>query len=451
MFQPSKMIICIIGIVFWVSACGTVQPSGGASALIESTTSVEILEPASEQPPAPTATEPGEAEATESPTATQLPAPKDTPEAEGPGEFQQVTSLGDLDIDAYESVQLYALDDGTAWIISSQAVLRWDGGAWDEIISGYENILAFVDDLGRFWMLQQETGEITSWQEGEWLTYGEGDGWQSVDYSTEASWWLPEPWKATMGADNTIWLPMSHDVRTFDGQKWRAYSLDEMGFPLPEYEEMSITHSIAIPPGEAEVWVGECYYSGPGPMGGQGVRWFDGEAWHEVGEPVGPGCVSALTTDPDGNVWLGLINSAWKYELASQAWTPYSVPKELYSVFNFTHPRQLIIDRQGDAWMIEQLCGGASCDGPSHLVRLHDGAWSVFLQAQYWYSPLKQLALDGSGQAWAFWEGMVYRLAGDALQAAIPLDALGVDVSPDGKVWVVAKEGNDNTLWVMEP
>jgi hypothetical protein len=141
----------------------------------------------------------------------------------------------------------------------------------------------------------------------------------------------------------------------------------------------------------------------------------------------------------------------WRYGYADQSWTPYRLPEALLLGYNFTHPRQLIVDRVGDVWVIMQLCGGASCSGPVHLYRIHDGEWTLIIDAQDGFMPLKQLALDGSGQGWLFWDGTVYRLEGESINPVASIAARSVDVSPDGRIWVVAEHENDATLWILEP
>ena len=161
--------------------------------------------------------------------------------------------------------------------------------------------------------------------------------------------------------------------------------------------------------------------------------------------------MSVIEVDPAGNVWLGAMKVVWRYEHASQTWTPYRLPKELLLDYNFPHPRQLIVDGAGDVWVIMQLCGGASCSGPFHLYRIRDGEWSLIVDSQEWFMPLKQLALDGSGQVWLFWDGTVYRLEEESMKSVASIVARGVGVSPGGKVWVVADGEDDTALWTLEP
>ncbi len=97
------------------------------------------------------------------------------------------------------------------------------------------------------------------------------------------------------------------------------------------------------------------------------------------------------------------------------------------------------------------MCGGASCDGQANLYRIHAGVWSLVTEADYWSSSFKQLVLDEIGQGSLFWEGMFYQLDDTPLEPVTSMVAQGVDVSPDGRMWVVAGAGENINLYVREP
>jgi streptogramin lyase len=182
-------------------------------------------------------------------------------------------------------------------------------------------------------------------------------------------------------------------------------------------------------------------------MGSPGVRWFDGVTWRGEAAPVGPTCASVVDVDRAGNVWIGAQDVIWSYEPARQKWTSYPLPETALLDYNFTYVRDLIVDNSGDIWVYLQYCGGASCDANTKLHRIHAGEWSDLFEKHEWFMPLQQLVTDASGQGWLFWDGTVYRLEGDSPKPVAAFPALGVDVSPDGKMWAVA----DNALWVLEP
>jgi hypothetical protein len=220
------------------------------------------------------------------------------------GVFQRVTALPVPLPDSYSEVQVVAPADGTAWVITGQGAQRWDNMSWEAMLSEEEGGLASVDDRGRLWVLLLNTGEIAAWQNGDWAGYGAENGWTEPPTAAEMAGTLAS-WRAYTDPAGMVWLPTSRDVRAFDGEKWSLFTLEDMGFPPPEMEDLGVIHLLAMGGDGADVWVGECYYGGPGPMGGQGVRWLDGETWRGADSPVGQTCVSAITADLTGNVWLG--------------------------------------------------------------------------------------------------------------------------------------------------
>jgi hypothetical protein len=313
-----------------------------------------------------------------------------------------------------------------------------------------EDMLADVDESGRLWVFRQGADEIAVWQDGQWTTYGVESGWTSARASSSV-WWVPKPWKVSLAEDGTAWLPTRLDVRHFDGQHWTIHTLEEMGFPTPEDEETAIVHQIALLNGGAQVWVGECEYSGPGPISQPGLRWFDGVAWHDADTPVGLACVPVVEVDSAGVMWVGAVDVVWRYEPASRTWTPYRLPEAFLSGYNFTYVRDLIVDQSGDIWVILQYCGGAGCDINSTLHRIQAGEWSKVLEKPEWFMPLQRLALDGNGQGWLFWDGMFYQLSEDEMAPVATLEARGAGVGPRGSVWVVTGHADEATLWVLEP
>jgi len=244
---------------------------------------------------------------------------------------------------------------------------------------------------------------------------------------------------------------MEKDVRYFDGDRWNRYTLEQMGFPAPEMEDISIVHNLVLTKNGSEVWVGECYYSGPGPMGGGGVRWYDGVAWQGAAAPVGLNCVSAMAADSTGDVWLGAYEVLWRYEYAKHSWTDYSLPEALLADFNFAYPRQMIVDQAGDVWVIMEMCGGASCGVSTNLYRLYEGEWSLVIEAADWSSPLRELVLDGDGRAWLFWENKVYRLGDEPIEPLAEAKVRGVGSSRNGTVWIVADSDAGTSLLILKP
>ena len=458
MTQQKKLSYCVVLIVLSVLACGQFQPSVATPVPPDALPLTFTSEPNQTHTPIQTLIQPTHISlptftSTQTLVTTHTPNPTATYPPPGTGPFVRVISLTEPLPNLYDEVQVRVPDDGSVWVITSQSIARWDGKDWENVHSMGQDMLADVDDSGRLWLLQNNGDKISVWQNEQWTTYGTDSGWTSAN-AVKSGWWVPKPWKVSVAADGTLWLPTETDIRSFDGQSWTIYTREEMGFPTqdPEWEDMAgIDHQIALVDGGKQVWVGECGYSGPGPISRPGLRWFDGVTWSGADAPVGQACVSVVDVDLAGNVWIGAQDVIWRYEPTLLKWTPYYLPESFLLGYNFTYTRDLIVDCSGDIWVYLQYCGGAGCDINTKLHRIQDGDWSQVFENDEWFIPLQQLALDGNGQGWLFWDGNVFQLIGSEVTSVAALSALGMDISSNGNVWVVAGHENDAALWVLEP
>jgi hypothetical protein len=382
------------------------------------------------------------------PVATATITTSPTREIMGP--FQVIASLADRLDNVSDPVQVRALEDGSVWVISQHSVLRWDGKVWKEMFVTNSGFQADVDAGGQLWVVDPDRQEISVLQDEDWISYDAINGWTNTDPS-DISAWAPLPWRIYPATGSTFWVPMSTDIRFFNSDHWIEYSMAEMGFPSPPIEDVSIVHSLVTAKNGSEVWVGECYYSGPGPMGGGGVRWFDGQAWYGADGPVGLNCVSAMDVDDLGNVWLGAYTHIWRYNHSDQSWVDTSLAQALLDDYNFSYPLQLTVDQTGDVWVIMEMCGGASCGVATNLYRIHQGEWFLVLESSEWTSSIRQVALDTDGRPWLFWENMLYRLDGDMNQPVAQINTRGLGVSPSGVIWLVADSRSDTKILVLHP
>ena len=379
--------------------------------------------------------------------AKPSPSPETGPTAEPPGDtttigpFRSVIAVSELLPGAV--VHLATSSDGSLWLGTDQGVARIQDGTPTVYLSGYAGTLAGVDDVGRVWVVSEDTSEISAWDGAAWTGYGAGAGWTPIAHWT----WSPVERGLFTDTLGRLWLATGQDVRVFDGQRWTVFTMEAIGMRAPEYEDTSVAFEIAILKGLDEIWVGECEWLGPGPVGGQGVRRFDGEAWHEVDPQVSSGCVEAITEDPSGMVWFGVGADLWRYDQGSGDSARFSPPPDP-PVDGMRHGPVLDIglDPSGNIWPTLMLCGGASCDREMYY-RVRDGAWTPIGEEILWGI---QVVVDAAGTPWIFgWEGNVHRIAADVPELAAEMNAQIVRVTMDaiGRVWFVTRSGDQDVLW----
>jgi len=370
------------------------------------------------------------------------------------GLFQYVDSVADLVSDPYGPAQLFAPEDGSLWILpliryEEQTAARWEPDDGQLILPISEEIQMSVDEAGRAWVIRKGGTEIEKWERGHWTVQGIDRGWTANSEYIDI-WWAPRGWQVQMDAQGRIWLPTQRDVRVFDGGRWRIHTIEELGFAQPEWEELGAYHTIANLESSGQTWVGECHYGPLGPMGGNGVRWFDGNTWGGKESPVGEKCVSILTVDRSGDVWIGVADAIWRYQPVEDEWTSYPLPEAAQFGLNFNHPLELSVDRDGDVWVIVQLCGGANCDAESYLYRLHEGKGSVVAEPSDWWEPHKELFSGADGSNWLLWEGVFYQIEAGAMLPVASFNPRGMTLDPFGRVWVLVGEKEAAELWVLD-
>ena len=127
MAQHRIFIFIAVMLVLSASACGQVREPVITPAPSSSATLGATLEPTRFVPATPTN------EQLPSATVTQPAPPEDI------GLFRGVTSLPEGIAGEGGDMRLRTPADGSVWILTSQAALRWDGQAWETVLSGGES------------------------------------------------------------------------------------------------------------------------------------------------------------------------------------------------------------------------------------------------------------------------------------------------------------------------
>jgi ligand-binding sensor domain-containing protein len=230
---------------------------------------------------------------------------------------------------------IYELDvapDGTLWVYSSGGLQSFDGVTW----TGH-SAPSFAADMeiapnGDVWLAHRHFGvsclDGTSWEQ---FYPGSVPGY--LDGSVDA---------LGIGADGVVWLGIQEvGVSSFDGSQWTAYPFDD-GMVIDRIKDLLVDRNgniyltsenhqmhqafllhydgtswssveiqdwnaiLAMDP-DGSVWFAE------GSMGVYRIQ--DGEL---VGENLAEGLpiesIDAMQFSPDGSLWLGTGNGAWRYD-----------------------------------------------------------------------------------------------------------------------------------------
>jgi len=377
------------------------------------------------------------------PIPTQTPTPTDAP-TPLPAMFRPVVPVDDVLPGDFE--RLHVAPDGGLWLITDQGVAKLVGDTWTIYLTDLTGTLAGIDASERIWIVSEDASEITAQDGGSWTAYGADAGWTPIPLEDEWSWHVGWGQSDELGR---FWLATSQDVRLFDGERWTVFTPEDMGMGEVGPEEQWATFALRVSKSTGDVWVGECDWCGPGPFGGQGARWFDGQVWRGAGSPVGSGCATAIEEDGLGRMWVGLEDNLWRYDPVSGSWTQFTPPESPVAWTRFGFVNDVALDPADDPWPAMVLCG-ASCYGKIVLYHVHEEGWTQVGEVAEFYGAHQRLVFDGTGTPWLFWGEDIYRIAGDTSEWVISLYAQSIVVDATGRVWFVAWYEGRDVLWTLD-
>ena len=369
------------------------------------------------------------------------PSVSPTPNSLTSGPFKMVLPIDAITTDTVES--LISTSNGSLWLITREMIIRILENEPEVYLSDYPGKFVGLDDLGRVWVVSEDTSEISAWDGKTRTTFGADNGWTPLN---ENSFW--QVYNGVGDIDGGFWLPTSQDVRYFDGKNWVVFSRQELGMEPPVYEDLMPRFMVKVAK-SGTVWVGECDWGGPGPFGGGGLRWLEDGTWQGVTSPAASGCVNAYIEDQLGRVWVGIDSNLWRYDPASGDWLEFGTPPTPIKDTRFGYFVSLALDPDEEIWPVLDLCGGASCYGSSVLYHLRDAQWNqVGEVAEYddrHWGPI----FDNAGTGWLGWQGGIYRIKNDTPELVSPIAGRFGTVDGIGRIWFVAELEGKETLWVM--
>ena len=416
------------GALWFVTANGVSRymPEGQAAARVSPTPVATLIPTYTPTPTSPPTLAPSPMP---NPVVTPLPAP-----------LQRVIPVGEVLLGEFQA--LHISPEGNLWLLTDQGAAQEVDGVWTAVLSDFAGSLVGIGALDRVWAVSDDASQISAWDGASWTHYGPDQGWTPL-----ADTWYRYVDSPVTDGMGRLWISTSQDMRAFDGERWTVYTPEDMGMGPAETEGLVPGWVVTVMDETGQVWVGECDWGGPGPFGGRGARWFDGQTWHGADSPIANGCANAIATDAAGRVWIGVDSGLWRYDPKSGEWTELPPPESPDPEQRFGFVADLFLDRAGDPWPILTLCGGASCYGDDVLYHIRGDIWThVIGGGQY---PGQVLVFDAAGVPWLFWGGTLFRLVGGVPEPVANIVVRSMVVGADGQVWLVARhEGRDLLLFL---
>jgi hypothetical protein len=387
------------------------------------------------------------------PVPTRTPTLTPTPKTEI-GPFRRIAAVPEFG-------RLAVTSNGALYLLGVEAAYLLEGNEWTVLFDDAPGSLLGVAPNGEIWAA--EGLAIYQWNESGWHTFdGESDWTRSEDESAIYDY-VDD---ILFASDGSLWLTTSHDVRRFDGQRWRIYGFAEMAISNTWLEDpedfFGLTFTISEVNGA--IWLGGCKFYPPGPVSqGSGLRWFNGASWRTPYSPASSGCITAIAQAPDGSVWMDLSkdvaptdndpfpkpDQGWiRYDPVASTWESHPLPKP--EDFNrWAHVLDLSFDASSNPWLEMEACGGASCYGFPTRFYFNRAADSFVLLEYERVSIFTYLLFDRNGQGWLFSRG-IYQLVDEEFVLVDDLATVSAVQDSSGRIWALAYLEDELGLWASD-
>lgn len=409
-----------------VTATPTVTPSPSVTP-----TSTSTPRPTRTPTSAPTAT------ATLVPLGTLTPTPLQKPA----GPFKAVLRLEEITPGLVTDI--FALPDGSQILLAGTfGMTRIDPETLEAFSARYWGISLGIDRSGVAWALPLNGAVIAAWQDNAWREYGRYDGW--VLPAT-----LPKTpvtsSRIVAGADGALWLATASDVRRFDGRYWHIYPATSSGVALPYKAGVESALTVTAGADGQQAWAGSCNWRSGEPIGGGGLRYFDGRRWQDSGFPQRSACILSLQTAPDGQVWAAADSSLWRLDPASADWQEYS-PPALPESQRYSPILEFVIGPQGQVCPLLRIEEG---DGrPLEQIRycLEGQSWQAVRKLPALAHQSLRFAPDGSYLS--FEEDIILHMQADGVwKPLVDMEYAAFSVGPGADIWLVNQVESRPVVW----
>jgi hypothetical protein len=335
---------------------------------------------------------------------------------------------------------VFVAGDGALWLASDRGVARILANERRVYLARFWDFVVGPDDEGRIWVIDKGREQISAWDGVEWEHYGVAQGWYWFAVDKGQALAQPGLQRDALGG---YWLQTAQDVRRFDGRRWRVYRQDEIGLASPDRRAMHVNLSFALAPDGKSVWVGSCYWLNGKPVGGGGLRWFDGAVWRDGGGSIDHGCLQEIVFDAKGDLWVGIDGNLWQWD--GTDWREWSPPALANSALSYGFVRELVADDQGGVWPLFGLCGMAGCDVWGIRYHWIDGDWLPAGGVGMLDSG--QLIVDAEGQAWLFGPLAIASLQEGKWKEVANLRIYSLGRDHQGQIWLAARFNDTDAIW----
>lgn len=338
--------------------------------------------------------------------------------------------------------------NNTAYFQMEKTIYAASRSGIETYLPSFEGRLIAIDDTVGAWIVAEDGSQISRYQAGHWDHFGAEAGWQTLDLS-----YGPPASQQKMVRDNErgLWLTTRTDIRRWQNDRWTVFTAEEMGFPLPDDPETERSvFTIAYMAQTNTIWVGQCNWLPPGPVGGQGVVVYNGQTWQSIVADTGRGCVSDIVNGPHGDMWFNLGSTLWQYDLGTTSWHSFQPPKLEHGYYGSLDA--LSISGDNYPFAAFAFCGGASCFGPVDSFLVDENG--RFTQTERSDTGIPPVALvDGDGTQWLFQQGQLFKVV--AGEAQFVSETIGVwpnngVVDENGRIWVIGAIDGQVGLWRLE-
>ena len=377
------------------------------------------------------------------PVPATLLAPTLTPTPNTRGDFRSLMQLAGAPQGSLADE--WASQDGTLWVTSEKGIYQFQARGWKLVLEGNAGRILGPDGAGRLWVLMDNASRIAAVTSQKTTIYDSQKGWVALP-QVDA---FLRGFGKRMATDGKgqVWVATEQDdLRRYDPKtdRWEKFTSTQIGLNPAVSLDMDlnlITNVLLAKDGS--VWVGSCS-TGVNSVAGQGVRVFDGQAWHPVVE-TSDQCVFDMDMDSAGNIWVGGFNQLLFYNTATKNWKNIPLPP--------FERRQLVFSVDVDAaqrpWVEVGLGGGASLWGATDRYHLEGTQWVQDLSSAGLV--LSDVAFSAEGDAWLCADGGVNHYKDNKMQQAVQLDTYDCKAAagPHGQVYIIARDGKDAGIWQL--